>query len=154
MAEAAEMGLGWDQEAVRGFLVAGHPRDAVIAQIVRAFGAVTGTACVLASVGLWILPGATSAAELLPFKLVLSGVFFLVGVSLIQLCNDRDRVEIQVDREGQEIRAVRQGRDGRSVVVAAVPFSKVGKIEAEAGRLVVADREDEVILQLVVADTR
>ena len=111
-------------------------------------GTLTISACAPAVVG------ATSAAELLPFKLVLSGVFFLVGVSLIQLCNDRDRVEIQVDREGQEIRAVRQGRDGRSVVVAAVPFSKVGKIEAEAGRLVVADREDEVILQLVVADTR
>lgn len=92
--------------------------------VVRYFGIVM----VLVAIGLWIAPGTSVHPEVLPLKLGVSVLFFIVGsVAIWGSGNDR-RDEMQVDLERQEFRRGIRRANGRFVTLAELPLRDAGEV--------------------------
>lgn len=123
-----------------GFLIEGEAPEDIMKPLIRLVGILSGTAFIFAFVGLWTLPGSSMTGELLPFKVALSAFWLLLGAFLIQLCQEKGRLEIEVDKLRQEMRAVERGRDGMTKIVNVLPFHEIGEVVLDGGTLVVFDR--------------
>lgn len=120
-----------------GYLIEGDAPEDIMKPIIRVVGIVSGTAFVFAFVGLWTLPGSSVDGDLLPFKLALSAFWLLLGVFLIQLCEEKGKLEIEVDKLRQEMRAVERGKDGMTKIIDVVPFREIGEVVMEGEELAV-----------------
>lgn len=83
--------------------------------ILRTAMRVLGASFVIASLAMWVAPGAMWDAELLLMKLVVSLVTALTGLALMQLFPAPDKSEIQFDAIRREVRIV-DGDNARTVL--------------------------------------
>jgi len=126
-----------------GYLIEGETPQDIMKPLIRLVGIVSGTAFIFAFVGLWTLPGSSVEGDLLPFKVALSAFWLLLGAFLIQLCQEKGRLEIEVDKLRQEMRAVERGKDGMTKIVNVLPFHDIGEVVLEGGTLVVYNRSGD-----------
>ncbi|GGX48143.1 hypothetical protein GCM10007385_14950 [Tateyamaria omphalii] len=91
----------------------------------RALGAVL----VLASLGLWIEPGAQMAIDLLVMKLGVSLFLGFAGLALMQDMSRGQDPEVQIDTVRREVRIARQ-RGRRTSVIRRIAIRDLGRAEA------------------------
>lgn len=74
---------------------------------------------------MWLMPGSTSAAEMLPFRLAVTAVFFAIAGMLYLVAKKGLSTETHVDMNVRVIRVVRRNRGDEAVIVDAVDFDAV-----------------------------
>ncbi len=87
-----------------------------------------GIALLLAAFGLWLAPGSSMNAEILPLKLGVSVLFLLTGGVAVWSSGDDRRDEMQVDLERKELRRGYRRGNGRFVTIADLPLSDAGDL--------------------------
>lgn len=87
-----------------------------------------GIVLILVAVGLWVLPGTSVHAEVMPFKIGLSVLFAVLGgISIWNSANDR-REEAQLDLERCEFRRGIRHANGRFAVLTKLALKDAGEL--------------------------
>ena len=107
-----------------------------------------GVAAIFTCLGVWVLPGATFAPELLPLKLTVSSLLFLVGCFFVQVARSAERVEVQIDLVRREVRVLERVDGEPGGVIGIWPFIEIGLVEVRVGRFVVCDRNGSTLADL------
>ena len=97
----------------------------------RAFervGKMIGFACVLAAMGLWLLPGALTGPDLVVMKLALTVGLMMAGAVLIWSAGAGFNDEVQVDLVRKELRVGQRNISGDFRLSAQVGFRDVGSV--------------------------
>ncbi|WP_424942890.1 hypothetical protein [Aliiroseovarius crassostreae] len=97
--------------------------------VVRYFGIVMA----LVAIGLWIAPGTSVHPEVLPLKLGVSALFFIVGAVAVWGSGNDRRDEMQVDLERQEFRRGIRRANGRFVSLVELPLRDAGELFVTRG---------------------
>lgn len=87
-----------------------------------------GAALLLAVAGMWLLPGTSVHPEVLSFKIALSVLFGLLGLSAMWGSVENCRDEMQVDLERQELRRGTRQTNGRFVPTVELPLKDAGEL--------------------------
>ena len=97
----------------------------------RAFeriGKMVGVACLMATLGLWILPGALTGPDVVVMKLALSVGLMTCGAVLIWSAKSGFNDEMQVDLVRKELRLGQRNISGDYRLSAQVGFADVGSV--------------------------
>ncbi len=73
----------------------------------------------------WLVPASSNAAELMPFRIAVTAIFFCIAGLLYLMANKGMSPETQVDMHEREFRIVRRNRAQESVTLSAFDFDQV-----------------------------
>ncbi|WP_417259039.1 hypothetical protein [Celeribacter sp.] len=90
--------------------------------------AFAGYISLLVSVGLWGLPGSLMVANIVGFKIVLTLVFAMVGLSLVYAARRGLKRELHVDRRRRQLRVVWRNRKDDTRLDTVIGFNEVGSL--------------------------
>ncbi len=131
---------------------------AAYGEMIATFAAVL---LVMAAYGVWLLPNANGAAELLPFRIAGTVIFFVLGGMLWLIAHRGLCHEIHVDLERRALRIARRNRRGREILVGQVPIDDVESVflqRAKGGfrrnRLCVRIAGDRELIEVAVGCER
>lgn len=82
-------------------------------------------AAILLTAALWLAPGATLAAEVVPLKLVLSAVLLGMAAMLLWSARTRPQYEAQIDLIHGELRQVMRAASGLETLMLRVDFDRI-----------------------------
>ncbi len=88
------------------------------------FAVLTG----MAAFGLWVIPGSHDTAELIPFKLAGTAIFFVIAGMLYLIAQRGLCHEAHVDLRRRELRTARRNRHGRATPVCAATMDEVERV--------------------------
>ena len=128
--------------------------DPAAMRLFKGLSLAVGCVCMFTCIGLWVMPGSTFAADLLPLKLTVSVFLFLLGCFFIQYSKAASRVEIQVDLTRRELRVMERVDGEPGSLIAIWPFIELGGIEVTGGRFVVKDRSGMLLGDLRIGSGR
>jgi len=117
-----------------GYVVRCKNCDRTIDSVLQWGAGIIGGFLVLASVGLWALPGSLLGPELASFKLALISVLGVFGVTLIWFASNGTKYEIQVDVDGGEIREAVRNSKGVPHIQSRIPFDKIDAVYIDTPR--------------------
>lgn len=78
--------------------------------------------------GLWLLPNATDAADLLPFRIAGTVVFFVTAALLYLIARRGLCYEVHVDLQRRVLRTARRNRHGRATPIRSVPIAEIESV--------------------------
>jgi hypothetical protein len=90
-----------------------------------------GVALVIASVGIWVVPGSDAAGGLVAFKLGASVPMAAVAALLLWQSSRGTMVGVEVDLRLGEVREVLSNRAGRTAVMARYGFDAIGGVSLD-----------------------
>jgi len=93
-----------------------------------------GIAAILAVAALWLLPDAATGPQVVPMKLVLSGVLGGMAGLLFWAARVRPQYESQVDLIHGELRQVMRASNGIERLMMRVPFARVSGVYVKVNR--------------------
>ncbi len=103
-----------------------------LAPILAASGELAATVgCIVfgfAAYAHWLLPGSTFGAQLLPFKIASTIMFFVFAILLYLIAHRGLMSEVQIDVKQREVRLVRRNREGASVELDKFEFARVNSV--------------------------
>ncbi len=88
------------------------------------FAVLTG----MAAYGQWLIPGSNASAELIPFKIAGTVIFFVIAGMLYLIARRGLCHEVHVDLKQRELRTARRNRRGRATPVSAVAMDDVERV--------------------------
>ena len=107
----------------------------------------SGAALVLAALGLWIVPGASWAAELALVKLAVSLGMGFTGLALWQIGTNTRQVEIELDTESLEARVIMNSM-GRSITILNCRFNDLSRVDVHGNTLKLWDCEGNYLAEV------
>lgn len=106
-----------------------------------------GAALVLAALGLWIIPGASWAADLALVKLSFSLAMGFSGLALWQLGTVVNRIEIELDTKTYEARVVVNAM-GRTVTMMQCRFNELQRVDLDKDTLRLWDKNGHFLAEI------
>jgi len=114
---------------------------------------ILGTALVLSSAFMWILPGSMVDADMMLFKLSTSIVFFLCGLALLMLHHADNRPDAYFDPIRKEVRVLQKNNRGRPQSVLRRSYHSLGSARFTDHLVEVYDVDGSLLMRLPMADT-
>ncbi|WP_166415942.1 hypothetical protein [Cochlodiniinecator piscidefendens] len=115
-----------------------------------------GYALMVLAIGLWLMPGAIIAEEVIGIKLAFSLLIILLGHSFIRASEPQDAYELHVDLKRSELRGVLRDAKGEPHLVSHAKFKDIVSIwvdmqhdPREEARLMMQRREGCLNLELM-----
>ena len=115
-------------ETYWGYIVRCNTCDRSLAVVIQWIAALTGVSLVIASLGLWALPGSVMSPDVASFKLAIASLMGVFGVTLIWYASHGTKYEIQMDLARLEMREVLRNSKGEARVQNSLPFEKIGSV--------------------------
>jgi len=115
-------------ETYWGYIVRCNTCDRSIAVVLQWVAALTGASLIIASLGLWALPGSVMSPDVASFKLAMASLMGVFGVTLIWYASHGTKYEIQIDLARLEVREVLRNAKGQARVQSSLPFEKIGSV--------------------------
>lgn len=115
-------------ETYWGYIVRCNTCDRSLAVVIQWIAALTGVSLVIASLGLWALPGSVMSPDVASFKLAIASLMGVFGVTLIWYASHGTKYEIQMDLARLEVREVLRNSKGEARVQNSLPFEKIGSV--------------------------
>lgn len=116
--------------------------------LLRAASSFFGFTLMAASVGIWVVSGAVDDAQLMMFKLIVTFVFFVTGLTLSLTSRRRNSPEVHMDAERRELRVVDRGCDGIARHKATLAYDDMRSVDFQEGMMLVTGHDGEVMLEL------
>jgi len=115
-------------ETYWGYIVRCNTCDRSMAVVLQWVAALTGVSLIIASLGLWVLPGSMMSPDVASFKLAMASLLGVFGVTLIWYASHGTKYEIQMDLARLEVREVLRNSKGIARVQNSLPFEKIGSV--------------------------
>jgi len=98
---------------------------AILMQWTSAF---VGVSLLFAAFGFWTLPGSAISSDILGFKLGISTIMGIVGITLVWFASHGTENEFQVDLARSEVREVLRNRQGNARVLSRTKFGEIDAV--------------------------
>jgi len=121
-------------ETYWGYIVRCNTCDRSLAVVIQWVAALTGVSLIVASLGLWALPGSVMSPDVASFKLAIASLMGVFGVTLIWYASHGTKYEIQMDLARLEVREVLRNSKGAARVQNRLPFEKIGSVFMDRGQ--------------------
>ncbi len=82
----------------------------------------------MAAYGFWLIPGSNATADLVPFKIAGTVIFFVMAGMLYLIARRGLCYEVHIDLHRRVLRTARRNRHGRATPVSAVPIAEVESV--------------------------
>jgi hypothetical protein len=115
-------------DAYWGYIMASPLADRRWAEVGQTASWVAGMAFIVAAIGLWLLPGASGASDVMAMKFGLSTLLGGIASLLIWYASRGVRTEIQVDTKLGEIREIVRNSAGRTSLISKLRFDMIGGV--------------------------
>ena len=129
-------------------LIAFAPNWPVLALLLR----IVGTALILSSALMWVLPGSHFDADLMLIKLGLSLVFLLCGLALVMIHHIDNRPDAYFDPVRNEVRVLRRDKRGRPQSVLRRGYDSLGSARFRDRLVEIFDVDGSLLMRLPVED--
>lgn len=130
-------------DAYWGYIIASPLADRRWAEVGQTASWVAGMAFMVAAIGLWLLPGASVASDVMAMKFGLSALLGGIASLLIWYASRGVRTEIQVDTKLSEIREIVRNSAGRTSLISKLRFDMIGGVFLDRTN---ADRGETALL--------
>ena len=114
----------------------------------RAMTSFFGVTLMASAVGVWVVSGVGIDMQLVLFKLVLTLVFFISGLSLTLSARRRVHPEVHLDNAKSELRVMERGCDGVARLKAAISYSEIQDVDFRDGMLCATGENGEALLEM------
>ena len=111
----------------------------------------TGAGFVTLAFGMWFVPGASWASELMLIKLVLSVSAGLVGIAMVQEFAQRPAPEFEIDTVRREIR-VFENRGKTRKIIEICKFADLTRVERDGPQLKLWNGMGEMMAEMSIHD--
>ena len=111
-----------------GYVIASSLADRRWAEVGQTVSWIAGMAFMIAAIGLWLLPGASVASDVVAMKFGLSTVLGGIASMLTWYASRGVRTEIQVDTKLGEIREIVRNSAGRTSLISKLRFDMIGGV--------------------------
>ncbi|GGH26157.1 hypothetical protein GCM10010973_13770 [Cribrihabitans marinus] len=111
---------------------------------------IVGTALILGSAGLWILPGSSVMPETALMKLGVSVFFFLVGLALLMVHHEHNQPDAYFDPIRREVRVLQKNARGRPQTVLRRGYDSLGSVKFSDCFMELYDMDGSVLMRLPI----
>lgn len=130
-------------DAYWGYIIASPLADRRWAEVGQTASWFAGMAFMVAAIGLWLLPGASVASDVMAMKFGLSTLLGGIASLLIWYASRGVRTEIQVDTKLGEIREIVRNSAGGTSLISKLRFDMIGGVFLDRTN---ADRGETALL--------
>lgn len=116
------------------------------------FFRIVGTAMILSSAGMWLMPGSKVESDLMLIKLGVSLFFFLCGLVLLMRNHVDNQPEAYFDPIRHELRVMQKNDRGRPQVVLQRAYDSLGSVDFQKNTVVIYDVDGSLMMRLDVSD--
>jgi hypothetical protein len=113
---------------------------------------VTGAAMVLSASGMWLMPGAASAPDLVLIKLGMSVFFFFCGLALLMRNHQDNRPDAYFDPIRNEVRVLQKNNRGVPEMVLTRSYDSVGSACFNGDMFEMFDPDGTMLMRLPIED--
>lgn len=113
---------------------------------------IIGTALIIGTASLWVLPGVTSASELVMFKLGVSVFFFFCGLALLMRNHEDNQPDAYFDPIRREVRVLQMNDRGRPQAVLRCSYDSLGRADFSKKSVELFDTDGCLIMRLMIDD--
>lgn len=118
-------------ETYWGYIIRNQASDRTLAILMQWGAAVLGASLLLATLGLWALPGSSVSADVIGFKIGLSTMMAVIGMTLIWFASHGTYYEVQVDLARHELREAMRNNRGHARVHSRIRFEDIDAVFIE-----------------------
>ncbi|MFD2739894.1 hypothetical protein ACFSUD_09965 [Sulfitobacter aestuarii] len=126
--------------------------SALRARLQRGALALGGGGLLLATLALWLAPGASWESDLLLFKAALSLTLCLAAAGLLAGCGQNAPVRMEIDTGRRELRQVRLRGNGMAEILWRCRYADLAPVEPTGNALLLRDRAGTVRAEVVFDD--
>lgn len=113
---------------------------------------IIGAAMVLSASGMWLMPGAASAPDLVLIKLGMSMFFFLCGLALLMRNHQDTRPEAYFDPIRNEVRVLQKNNRGVPEMVMSRSYDTLGSACFNGDNFELFDPDGAMLMRLPLED--
>lgn len=129
-------------------LIAFAPAWPILALVFR----IAGTALVLSSGAMWIMPGSLVETDLMLIKLGLSLTFLLCGLAMLMIHHVDNRPDAYFDPIRKEVRVLQKDRRGRPQSVLRRSYDTLGCVRFRDHLVEIFDVDGSLLMRLPIED--
>ncbi|PWE35536.1 hypothetical protein DD563_05930 [Pelagicola sp. LXJ1103] len=111
-----------------------------------------GVAAMVASIGLWIVPGIDGDAAMQLSKLLVSAILLVGGAAMIGVSRRSDAPEVVIDTKNRHLTVITRDRRGHVTSQTSHAIDDLREIELRDGLLTARDKMGEPLIALPVED--
>lgn len=111
---------------------------------------VFGTALILGSAGMWMLPGSLVSADTALMKLGTSVFFFLCGLALLMMHHEHTQPDAYFDPIRREVRVLQKDNRGRPQTVLRRGYDSLGSAKFTESSLEIYDMDGSTLMRLPI----
>ncbi|PHQ95503.1 MAG: hypothetical protein COB39_12830 [Marinosulfonomonas sp.] len=115
-------------ETYWGYILRCQNRARSLAILMQWTAAFVGVSLLFAAFGFWTLPGSAISSDILGFKLGISTIMGIVGITLVWFASHGTENEFQVDLARSEVREVLRNRQGNARVLSRTKFGEIDAV--------------------------
>lgn len=115
-------------ETYWGYILRCQTCDRTLAILMQWTAAFVGVSLLFAAFGFWTLPGSAISSDILGFKMGISTVMGVVGLTLVWFASHGTENEFQVDLARSELREVLRNRQGNARVLSRTKFEEIDAV--------------------------
>lgn len=117
---------------------------------------IIGTAMVLSASGMWLMPGAQTAPDLILIKLGISVFFFLCGLALLMRNHQDNQPDAYFDAIRGEVRVLQKNNRGRPQTILRRSYDSLGSARFVDDTFEMYDVDGSMLMRLPIenADVR
>lgn len=120
--------------------------------LIRTIFRIVGTALILTAPLMWVLPGTTTAPDILLMKLGVSFFFFLCGLALLMRNHVDALPEAYFDPIRRELRVLQKNDRGRPQTIMRRSYDSLGGARITSRAIELWDVDGSVLMRLPVED--
>ena len=113
---------------------------------------VFGTAMILSSAGMWLMPGSRAEADLMLIKLGVSLFFFLCGLVLLMRNHVDNQPDAYFDPIRHELRVLQNNDRGRPQTILRRSYDTLGSVDFQRDFVTIYDVDGTMMMRLSVDD--
>ncbi len=122
--------------------------------IMRAGFRLVGVALLLASMGLWLAPGANWESDVMLLKLLLTSVAVIAGLGCMQASANPTAPEVEIDTIRREVRLLRKADDGSAAVLQHCSFADLTRAEVRGSHVRLFGADSNLLAELSLYDRK
>ena len=119
--------------------------------LVRSMQRMAGMILIMAAAGLWVVPGSVWDADILATKFVLTILFGVVGLAVLQMGRAQPLVQVEIDTLRREVRLVR-GKGQHRTVVSRTAIADLGPAEQHGTMVRLWARDGSLVAEVAMTD--
>lgn len=113
---------------------------------------IAGTALILSSAAMWVMPGSQTGADLLLIKLGLSVVFLLCGLAMLMIHHVDNLPDAYFDPIRSEVRVLQKDKRGRPQAVLRRSYDTLGSARFRDNAVEIYDVDGSLLMRLPIDD--